>query len=118
MSAVTTVRNAPGASANPESKRVSVELPTLLLIFAVYGGWLAITFAWARLPLAMSVPIAVLLITLHGSLQHEIVHGHPTRWFSLNRAFGMVPLSLWMPYERYRHTHRIHHNDERLTDPL
>ena len=64
------------------------------------------------------VPVAVLLITLHGSLQHEIVHGHPTRWFGFNRALGMVPLSLWMPYERYRHTHRMHHNDERLTDPL
>jgi fatty acid desaturase len=51
-------------------------------------------------------------------LQHEIVHGHPTRWKGFNRALGMVPLSLWLPFERYRFTHRIHHKDARLTDPL
>ena len=43
------------------------------------------------------IPVGVLLITLHGSLQHEIVHGHPTRWQDVNRALGMVPLSLWLP---------------------
>ena len=30
----------------------------------------------------------------------------------------MVPLTLWLPYERYRHTHHVHHIDARLTDPL
>jgi fatty acid desaturase len=108
----------PGAVPGHEPRRAAVELPTLLLIFAVYAGWLAITLAYARWPMWIIVPAAVLLITLHGSLQHEIVHGHPTRWFGFNRALGMIPLSLWLPYERYRQTHRIHHNDERLTDPL
>jgi fatty acid desaturase len=105
-------------TANCEPRRVSVEVPTLLLVFTVYTGWLCVTFAFGKMPLAFVIPVAVLLLTLHGSLQHEIVHGHPTRWFDFNRALGMVPLSLWMPYERYRYTHRVHHNDERLTDPL
>src|SRR5262245_54230680 len=111
-------RTAPGASADSKWQRSAVELPTLLLILAVYGGWLAITYAHALLSPWIVVPGGILLITLHGSLQHEIVHGHPTRWLSVNRVLGMVPLSLWLPFERYRQTHRIHHNDERLTDPL
>jgi fatty acid desaturase len=55
---------------------------------------------------------------LHGSLQHEIVHGHPTRSAALNRLMAMVPLSLWLPYVRYRQSHLQHHRDERLTDPF
>jgi len=95
-----------------------VEIPTLLLILATYGGWLAITHAYALLPLAIVAPVTAVLITLHSSLQHEIVHGHPTRWRSLNRLFAIVPLTLWLPYERYRKTHHAHHKDERLTDPV
>jgi fatty acid desaturase len=95
-----------------------VEVPTLLLIVAAYGGWLAATFAYGRWPLAIVAPLTAVLITLHSSLQHEIVHGHPTRWRGLNRLFAMVPLSLWLPYDRYRHTHHAHHQDVRLTDPL
>jgi fatty acid desaturase len=46
------------------------------------------------------------------------MHGHPTRWARFNRVLGMIPLSLWLPYDRYRQLHRIHHQDGRLTDPL
>jgi len=118
MSGETIERRTQPAPAVENQRRASVELPTLLLIFAVYAGWFVVTYHYASWPLWIVIPATILLITLHGSLQHEIVHGHPTRWFDFNRALGMVPLSLWMPYERYRYTHRIHHNDERLTDPL
>jgi len=30
----------------------------------------------------------------------------------------MVPLSLWLPSIAYRRNHLVHHNNERLTDPL
>jgi fatty acid desaturase len=63
-------------------------------------------------------PLCALLVTLHGSLQHEMVHGHPTRWSGVNRMLAILPLSLWLPYVRYRQTHLKHHRDERLTDPL
>jgi fatty acid desaturase len=96
----------------------AVEIPTLLLIVLAYGGWLAITYAYGRWPLWIVAPVGALLLTLHSSLQHEILHGHPTRWAALNRLLGMVPLSFWLPYERYRQTHLIHHIDTRLTDPL
>jgi len=98
--------------------RVAVEMPTLLLIAATYAGWLASTFAYGRFPLLLTAPLTAVLITLHSSLQHEIVHGHPTRWRGVNRLLAIVPLSLWLPYERYRQTHQQHHIDQRLTDPL
>jgi fatty acid desaturase len=91
---------------------------TLLLVVATYGGWLAATFAYGRAPLWLVAPITTVLVTLHGSLQHEIVHGHPTRWAGFNRLLVIVPLSLWLPYDRYRQHHHAHHIDERITDPI
>ncbi len=52
------------------------------------------------------------------SLQHETIHGHPTRLRWINTLIGAWPLALWLPFENYRHSHLTHHNDERLTDPL
>jgi fatty acid desaturase len=109
-------RETPGTSAS--ARRVSVEVPTLLLAFATYAAWLAITFAYRFWPLVIVAPVGALLVTLHGSLQHEVVHGHPTRWERLNRLLAVVPLSLYLPYERYRRSHLAHHIDPRLTDPL
>lgn len=96
----------------------AIEVPTVLLLIVAYGGWLGITLAYGRWPLWVVAPVCAVLLTLHSSLQHEILHGHPTRWHSVNRLLGLVPLSLWVPYERYRQKHLTHHLNERLTDPL
>lgn len=77
-----------------------------------------LTFLHHLIPLVLLVPAAAWTIAWHGSLQHEIIHGHPTRWRGVNRALGFVPLSLWIPFARYRAMHLCHHRDERLTDPL
>ncbi|HKC15958.1 MAG TPA: fatty acid desaturase [Steroidobacteraceae bacterium] len=98
--------------------RALIEMPTLLLIVGVYGGWLTLTYHYGRWPLWIVAPLTAVLLTLHSSVQHEVVHGHPTPWRALNRLFGMVPLSLWLPFDRYRRNHLVHHNNERLTDPL
>lgn len=105
------------SSAHP-SRRAAVEVPTLVLEFFVYAAWLTATFAYGHWPFLLVAPLTAVLVTLHGSLQHESVHGHPTRWESLNRLLAIVPLSLWLPYDRYRVNHRVHHIDERITDPL
>ena len=57
------------------------------------------------------------LIAWHGSLQHETIHGHPTPWRRCNRALGIIPLSLWLPYARYETLHLAHHSTEDLTVP-
>ena len=113
-----TTPDASAAAAVRASGRVSVEAPTLLVALIVYGGWVTVTLAYGRWPLIVVAPLTAVLVTLHGSLQHEIVHGHPTRWWGINRLLAIVPLGLYLPFERYRRSHLIHHIDERLTDPL
>lgn len=102
----------------PEVCRVrKVEWPTLALAAAIYGGWLILTFCHQSLSWWIAPPLAW-LVAWHGSLQHEILHGHPTTSRLFNRCLASMPLSLWLPYESYRVSHLVHHADERLTDPL
>jgi fatty acid desaturase len=98
--------------------RSAIEWPTALLAAAIYGGWAALTYFHGELPAIAVAALGTWLVAWHSSLQHEILHGHPTRWPAVNAALGVPPLSLWLPYERYRATHLQHHHDERLTDPL
>ena len=93
------------------------EAPTWAVIAAVYGGWGVLIWHHAVLPLWLLLPAGALLIAWHGSLQHETIHGHPTRWRKLNTAIGWPPLGLWMPYAIYRQTHLLHHNNRQLTEP-
>ncbi|HVC02703.1 MAG TPA: fatty acid desaturase [Steroidobacteraceae bacterium] len=118
MNAATRDGRAGGATALRGERVAAIEWPTVALLFATYGGWLAVTAQYRRWPFAIVAPATALLLTLHSSLQHEILHGHPTRKPWLNRVLAMWPLSLWLPYPRYRDAHLAHHCDERLTDPL
>ena len=95
-----------------------LEWPTLALIGAVYGLWLGLTWHHALLPLPLWLALAAWTGAWWGSVQHEILHGHPTRHRHLNAALATPPIWLWLPYERYRQLHLVHHRDERLTDPL
>lgn len=117
MSAMSPVPNAPVADPGRAPGLPAVELPTLLLIVATYAAWLAATSAYRLAPLWLVAPVVAVILTLHSSLQHEILHGHPTRWRALNGLLGVVPLSLWLPYRRYRDLHLTHHINDRLTDP-
>ena len=96
----------------------SIEWPTLALIVAVYAAWLALTYWSMSLPVVIVVILGPITVAAHSSLQHEILHGHPTSSRGINRALAYPPLSLWLPYELYRRSHLTHHRDERLTDPL
>lgn len=100
----------------PEARRL-VEWPTLSLIVLCHLVWAGATgwiSGWS-LPLAMVLTIPA--ITLHSSLQHEVLHGHPTRLTWLNALFVSLPVGLCIPYGRFRDTHLAHHRDEFLTDP-
>jgi fatty acid desaturase len=109
----------PGALGALASRGLArVEIPTLLIALVVYAGWLAVTLMYGRWPLWLVAPVAAVLVTLHGSLQHEVVHGHPTRSGRINRLLAVIPLSVWLPFDSYRASHLAHHIDERLTDPL
>ncbi|MEJ8629981.1 fatty acid desaturase [Sphingomonas sp. I4] len=94
----------------------TIEWPTMLVAALIYAGWLALTFWHAALPIPLIVMAGGWLIAWHGSLQHETIHGHPTRWHAVNMAIGAVPLSLWLPYGLYRDSHMAHHRSP--TSPI
>jgi fatty acid desaturase len=62
-------------------------------------------------------PLGAFLVCLHGSLQHEALHGHPTSSRLLNEILVFPPISLWFPYRRYRALHLKHHDNDHVTDP-
>ncbi|MBM3526067.1 MAG: fatty acid desaturase [Alphaproteobacteria bacterium] len=96
----------------------TIEWPTVALAIVIYGGILSLTWFHAALPWWLFLMLGAWLSAWFGSLQHEIIHGHPTRMTALNAALGYAPFWLWLPYPRYSDTHLTHHRDARLTDPL
>src|SRR5688572_24014575 len=94
------------------------EAPTGLVALGVYAGWLGLTWHYHSLPAWLILPLGAALMALHGSLQHEAIHGHPTPWRSLNAMIAGAPLALWLPYPLYRESHLAHHGCGRLTDPI
>lgn len=96
----------------------AVEWPTALVAIALYLAFAALTLFYHALPWWLILPAAAYVVAWHGSLQHEAIHGHPTRHRRLNELFVFPSLWLWLPYRIYRDSHTAHHRDERLTDPL
>ncbi len=101
-----------------ECVRRDVDWPTVALAVVIYGLWFAVVWFWRALPWPLVAALGAVATAWHMSLQHEIIHNHPTRWRRLNHAIGVWPLALWLPFEIYRITHLRHHNDNWLTDPL
>lgn len=99
-------------------RRRAVEWPTVGLAALIYGGWLAVTYWHGLIPFPLLCAAGGWLVAWQASLQHEVMHGHPTASRRINDAIGWPPLSLWLPYPVYRLTHLRHHRDEHLTDPI
>ncbi|MDQ7976362.1 fatty acid desaturase [Paraburkholderia sp. SARCC-3016] len=93
------------------------EWPTWLVIVAIYAGW----FGAATHARELGMPVTIALLALFGawylSLQHELLHGHPTRSPLINGLIGFMPLAVWLPYRVYRELHLRHHDDPHLTRP-
>jgi len=103
---------------HPKAGLETVEWQTLVLILVTTLAW-----GWSTWVLAAewSLPAVLatgVLITLHSSLQHEVIHGHPTgrRW--LDEALVAPAFSLLVPFRRFRDLHLAHHRDAALTDPF
>jgi len=93
------------------------ELPTLALILANSGLWITLIALSPVVGAQWTLPAAAVLVTLHSSLQHEVLHGHPTRHAWLNEALVYCSPGLFIPYRRFKALHLRHHNNDRLTDP-
>jgi fatty acid desaturase len=93
------------------------ELPTWTVLISTYGAWLVLTWYAPQLPAWLLVVLGGYVLGLHGSLQHEALHGHPTRLRWLNTLLVSPPLAVWLPYTIYRSNHLAHHRAETLTHP-
>jgi fatty acid desaturase len=93
------------------------EWPTWLLIGAIYGGWFFTACHARSLGLSAAIPLLAVFSTWYLSLQHELLHGHPTRSAFVNGLIGFAPLAAWFPYRVYRDLHLQHHDDPHLTHP-
>lgn len=99
-----------------KQRKMRGEWPTWVVLAACYAGW-ACACLWHDALGLWFVPLAGYCITLHSSLQHEALHGHPTGNAALNEALIFPALGLFVPYRIFRRTHLRHHCDSRLTDP-
>ncbi|MGI9425137.1 MAG: fatty acid desaturase [Hyphomicrobiaceae bacterium] len=93
------------------------EWPTVAVAVTCYAGFTATALWAASISLWVAAPILTVVLTLHSSLQHEIIHGHPFRNQRCNDLLGFLPIGLFVPFERFRDTHLAHHHDSSLTDP-
>ncbi|WP_420413465.1 fatty acid desaturase [Roseibium sp.] len=95
----------------------SYEWPTLGLLLASAMAWAGVIWFYSDWGGWIVCPLAAVLVTLQSSLQHEVLHGHPTKSAKLNEALVYCSFGLFIPYQRFKALHLRHHNDDRLTDP-
>ncbi|WP_298840957.1 fatty acid desaturase [uncultured Roseobacter sp.] len=95
----------------------NTEWPTLAVAFFCYSGFALTTGFSGHIGLPVSAVLLALILTLYSSLNHEVLHGHPFRYQTLNTALVFPALGLFIPYLRFRDTHLAHHHDPSLTDP-
>jgi fatty acid desaturase len=93
------------------------EWPTVAMVAACYAAWALSCAFYQELGAILFMLITAPLVTLHSSLQHEALHGHPTRSAAINESLVFAPLGLLFPYRRFKALHLKHHSDSSLTDP-
>jgi fatty acid desaturase len=95
---------------------MEIEWPTVAVASAFVVAFTAVLVWHEHLPGVLVVASFAYLGGWYMSLQHEVIHGHPTPWRRLNHAVVGMPLALWLPFELYRESHLAHHRSD-LTDP-
>lgn len=97
--------------------RDPLEWKTLILTLSVYAAWIGVIYGSSEFPGWLTFFLLTPVITLHSSLQHECIHGHPFENQLLNDLLVFLPLGLFLPYLRYKELHLTHHQKASITDP-
>ena len=97
--------------------RFRIEWPTVAVAGAIAGGLGAVLEWHDRMPIAATLVALAVLGAWYNSLQHEVIHWHPTPWRRLNTALAIAPLGLVVHFPSYRDLHLAHHGEPALTDP-
>lgn len=95
----------------------AVEWVTVAVLVLCYLVWALGVFLLPQVTLWLAVPVLAITLALHSSLTHEAIHGHPTKIEAVNAAHVVLPLTVWIPYLRFKDQHLAHHHDEIITDP-
>ncbi|MFD2207031.1 fatty acid desaturase [Kiloniella antarctica] len=97
--------------------RDNTEWRTLALIFACYSSLGLMIVNPFGMPLFIQIITLIPLITLHSSLQHECIHGHPFASQRINDAIILIPMGVLVPYYRFKASHIKHHQNASISDP-
>lgn len=95
----------------------TIEWPTVALLACCYVLWMAGVWLIGAGEIGWTLPLLAVLVTLHSSLQHEIIHGHPTPCKLLNTLLVFPAVGLFLPFHRFEELHVRHHHDCDLGDP-
>ena len=75
------------------------EWPTWMVLSTNYLVWFLVTWNHDAIPWWLMIVAGGFAVCVHGSLQHEFLHGNPTRSQTLNKLLVWLPIGLWMPYD-------------------
>ena len=90
--AISTTPNARNSSASAKPGAGAANGRRGSVIVAIYGGWFGVALnARAHRPRAGRVALLAVLSCWYMSLQHELMHGHPTRWPLVNMLLRHRP---------------------------
>ena len=110
-------RHAASTARYPIAQARRIEWPTLALVAVCLFGWAVAVFWLPQISVWLAAAALVPALVLHGSLTHEVTHGHPLPSRRASEALVFVNPGLAVPYIRFRDTHLAHHQDAILTDP-
>lgn len=91
------------------------EWPTWCLIAVIYGGFAFVSYFHQHIPIYILPLLGGWFVCWQSQMQHECIHGHPTRLRLLNDLICYPSLMLWLPYPIYAENHLRHHATEDLT---
>ncbi|WP_419913400.1 fatty acid desaturase [Hoeflea sp.] len=95
----------------------NTEWRTAALIAFCYFSWAFLVFGLSAYIPIVAALLVIPVITLHSSLQHECLHGHPFRFAWMNDAIVLPPIGLFIPFLRFKDVHLEHHQNARICDP-